>query len=192
MDENGWVKVTGRMKEQYKLDNGKYIVPTPIETAIGMSRFISQVVLCGANRPFNIALIVPDWVAIQHEFFSDRDNNNADDTATLSEEEMAKDSRVTELIDQEIANGCQAGHIKKFEIPQKWAFVAPFTAENNMLTPKMSIKRHKVMEAYEDVINHVYGDENNLSTHPNKKKKTKVVPSTADGVSSSSSDQEVA
>ena len=56
--EDGFVKVTGRIKEQYKLENGKYVAPTPIEEAIGMSRFITQVVLVGANRPHNIVLIV--------------------------------------------------------------------------------------------------------------------------------------
>jgi long-chain acyl-CoA synthetase len=49
--------------------------------------------------------------------------------------------------------------LKKFEIPQRWAFVAPFTAANNMLTPKMSIRRHKVIQFYGDIIAHMYGDE---------------------------------
>ena len=75
----------------------------------------------------------------------------------VDEEELASDERVKTLIDGEISRSCQK--LKKFEIPVKWAFVAPFTATNNMLTPKMSIRRHKVMEAYEDVISHIYGDE---------------------------------
>ena len=37
--------------------------------------------------------------------------------------------------------------------------MAPFTASNNMLTPKMSIRRHMVVKAYEDVIANMYGDE---------------------------------
>jgi long-chain acyl-CoA synthetase len=148
MDEDGWLKVTGRLKEQYKLENGKYIVPTPVEGAIGMSRFVSQVVLCGANRPFNIALIVPEWGAIRSQL------NIGEDVA---EEDMANDEGVRGLMDAALSDSCQK--LKKFEIPTKWAFVAPFTAANNMLTPKMSIRRHKVMEAYEDLICHLYGDD---------------------------------
>lgn len=140
--------MTGRLKEQYKLENGKYVVPTPIETAIGMSRFISQVVLCGANRPYNIALIVPEWTSIRKELAIDE---------SVSEEELATDERVKALIDGEMAQNCSK--LKKFEIPTKWAFVAPFTTANNMLTPKMSVRRHKVMEAYEDVIAYLYGDD---------------------------------
>jgi long-chain acyl-CoA synthetase len=151
------LRVTGRLKEQYKLENGKYIVPTPIETAIGMSRFVSQVVLCGANRPHNIVLLVPEWTAIRSELKIDE---------SVTEEDMANDATVIELFDEEIEKNCSS--LKKFEIPQKWAFVAPFTAGNNMLTPKMSIRRHKVMEAYEDVISQLYGDD-------------PVVPYSADG-----------
>jgi long-chain acyl-CoA synthetase len=161
LDEDGWLRVTGRLKEQYKLENGKYIVPTPIETALGSSRFISQVVLSGANRPFNIALLVPDWEAIRHELSIDE---------AIDEEELANDERVKTLVDGEIGRCSQK--LKKFEVPTKWAFVAPFTAANNMLTPKMSVRRHKVMEAYEDVISHLYGDEpveSNETIHANSR-----------------------
>lgn len=146
--ENGWLSVTGRLKEQYKLENGKYVVPTPIEIAIGMSRFIAQVVVCGANRPYNIALLVPEWGAIREEFKFGED---------VTEEEMANDERVKALIDGEIASNCEK--LKKFEIPNKWAFVSPFTGANNLLTPKMSIRRHKVMELYADLISGLYGSD---------------------------------
>jgi long-chain acyl-CoA synthetase len=148
MDSTGFVKVTGRLKEQYKLENGRYVVPTPIEEAIGLSRFINQVVLAGANCPYNVVLLVPEWTAIRTAVGAD---NN------VSEEELANDERVIELIDHAIATNC-AG-MKKFEIPQKWAFVAPFTAANDMLTPKMSIRRHKVLQTYADVVAQLYLDD---------------------------------
>lgn len=148
LDEGGWLRVTGRIKEQYKLENGKYVVPTPIETAIGMSRFISQVVLHGANRPFNVALLVLEWNSIRAEL-------NIGDGVT--EEELSRDERVHRLIDGEIESHC--AKLKKFEVPTKWESVAPFTTANNMLTPKMSIRRHKVVEEYKDTIGSMYGDE---------------------------------
>ena len=129
-------------------DSRKYVVPTPIEEAIGMSRFISQVVLCGANRPHNVVLLVPEWIAIRNEIKAD---------PSVSDDDLANDKRVKALIDQQIQVTC--ARLKKFEIPQSWAFVAPFTAANNMLTPKMSIRRHKVIQTYGDIISHMYGDE---------------------------------
>jgi len=145
IDEEGWVSVTGRIKEQYKLENGKYVVPSPIESAIGMSRFISQVVLCGANRPHNVALLVPEFPAIRAELGIEDD---------IEDDELANNAKVSELIDEEIIKSCDK--LKKFETPKDWAFVAPFTAANNMLTPKMSIRRHIVMKVYEELISHMY------------------------------------
>lgn len=169
---DGYVKITGRLKEQYKLENGyvigrlfsdsrihslkrshilslvrKYVVPTPIEEAIGMSRFVNQVVLSGANRPYNIALIVPAWPAIRTELKLDE---------SKSEDDLASDERVKTLIDKEIASTC--ARLKKFEIPQEWAIVAPFTVANNMLTQKLSVRRHKVISTYSKIIAGLYGD----------------------------------
>ena len=125
---DGFLSVTGRLKEQYKLENGKYVCPTPIEEAIGMSRFISQVVISGANRPYNVALIVPDWLAIRLELrLSESDT---------SEEELVNDDRVKGLISAEIKLNCY--NIKKFEVPMAFLIVSPFTAANNMVTPKVS------------------------------------------------------
>ena len=147
MDAEGWVTVTGRIKEQYKLENGKYVVPAPIESAIGMSRFVNQVVVCGANRPHNVALLVPEWPAIRNEL----------GIVDMTDEDLAKEIAVKELIDIEIIRSCN--RLKKFEIPKEWAFVAPFTAANNMLTPKMSIRRHKVMDAYDELISSMYDND---------------------------------
>lgn len=148
--EDGWLKVTGRLKEQYKLENGKYVVPTPIEEAIGMSRFIAQVVLFGANKPRNVALLVPEWTAIRAEL-------HMNDPNEVTDEDLANDKRVKSLIDAEIVANCW--RLKKFEVPTEWSFVAPFTAANNMLTPKMSIRRHKVIQTYKNVIADLYGEE---------------------------------
>jgi long-chain acyl-CoA synthetase len=148
--EEGFLKVTGRLKEQYKLENGKYVCPSPIEEAIGMSRFLSQVVLFGANKPTNVALLVPDWVAIRNEL-------HLNDHNEVTDEDLVNDKRVRSLIDAEIVANCW--RLKKFEVPTDWAFVAPFTAANNMLTPKMSIRRHMVIKTYANVIAGLYGEQ---------------------------------
>jgi long-chain acyl-CoA synthetase len=134
------------------------VVPTPVENAIGKSRFIHQVVLVGANRPHNVALIVPEWPVIRSELKYDD---------LVPEEKIVSDVRLRQLIDDEIRQSCSK--LKKFEIPKEWAFVAPFTAANNMLTPKMSIRRHKVIEAYSEVISHLYGDDATTADHKDYK-----------------------
>lgn len=163
IDEDGFIAVTGRLKEQYKLENGKYVTPTPIEESISMSRFISQVVVCGANRPHNVALIVPDWVAIRSAL------NIADDA---TEEDLVNNKEVRGLIDEEIL--LNTYKLKKYEVPKNWAFVAPFTAANNMLTPKMSIRRKIVMKHYEAIIGHMYGDDFVSGAYDGGQKEEKV------------------
>mmetsp|Transcript_20441 Transcript_20441/g.49157 ORF Transcript_20441/g.49157 Transcript_20441/m.49157 type:complete len:132 (-) Transcript_20441:118-513(-) len=113
-----------------------------------MSRFVAQVVVCGANRPHNVALIVPDWVAIRTALKIPDD---------VDEEKLVNDKKVRGLIDEEIR--VNTYKLKKYEVPQSWAFVAPFTAANNMLTPKMSIRRKNVIKSYEDIIGHMYGED---------------------------------
>jgi long-chain acyl-CoA synthetase len=129
-----------------------------------MSRFVSQVVLCGANRPHNVALIVPDWAAVRTELGLPED---------APEEDLVNDVSVKTLIDKEIHMSA-AGKLKKFEIPQKWAVVAPFTAANNMLTPKMSVRRHVVVKAYENVIQGLYDDDDTDTTSTTTKEEDKA------------------
>eukprot|EP00587_Corethron_hystrix_P003263 CAMPEP_0113301238 /NCGR_PEP_ID=MMETSP0010_2-20120614/2549_1 /TAXON_ID=216773 ORGANISM="Corethron hystrix, Strain 308" /NCGR_SAMPLE_ID=MMETSP0010_2 /ASSEMBLY_ACC=CAM_ASM_000155 /LENGTH=663 /DNA_ID=CAMNT_0000154825 /DNA_START=196 /DNA_END=2187 /DNA_ORIENTATION=+ /assembly_acc=CAM_ASM_000155 len=145
MTEDGFLSITGRLKEQYKLENGKYIVPTPIEEAIGMSRFVQQVILTGANRPYNVVLLVPDWAAVRSHLKIEE---------SVDESDLVNDDRVKALIDEEIISNCKK--MKKFEVPRKWAFIAPCTAANNMLTPKMSIRRHVVIKTYDDIVSQMY------------------------------------
>lgn len=147
IDSEGYVLVTGRLKEQFKLENGKYVVPTPVEEAIGMSRFIAQVVLCGANRPYNVVVITPDTPVIAAELKIGED------------EVVATNIKVKTLIMNEIANQAESMNLKKFEVPKKFCFSnEPFTVENQMQTPKLSIRRHMVIKNYESGINAMYED----------------------------------
>ena len=61
------IKVTGRSKEQYKLENGKYVAPSPIEDALSLCKFVQQAVLYGSGRPHNVAAVVPDYAAVAEE-----------------------------------------------------------------------------------------------------------------------------
>ena len=65
LDEDGFLYITGRIKEQYKLENGKYVVPTPLEEQLKLSPFIANVMVYGDNKPYNVALIVPDVEALK-------------------------------------------------------------------------------------------------------------------------------
>jgi long-subunit acyl-CoA synthetase (AMP-forming) len=61
MVEGKFLKITGRIKEQFKLENGKYVVPAPLEDLYSRSPFIAQMFITGNNNPHPIALIVPNY-----------------------------------------------------------------------------------------------------------------------------------
>ena len=65
LDDDGFLYITGRIKEQYKLENGKYVVPAPLEELLQLSGFVTQVFIFGFNKPFNTALVVPDPVELE-------------------------------------------------------------------------------------------------------------------------------
>ncbi len=65
LDEEGFLYITGRIKEQYKLENGKYVVPSPLEELLKLAPRVTNVMIYGANRPYNVALVVPDREALE-------------------------------------------------------------------------------------------------------------------------------
>lgn len=148
VDEDGFLYITGRIKEQYKLENGKYVVPAPLENELSLSPFINQVFVHGANRPFNVALIVADMSAL-HEWCES--NGIAGSDEALSKHERVQ-SLMREQVDKYSAGFKQFEKIKKFTL-----ITEEFSVENGLLTPKMSVKRQKVLERYDEKLQGLYG-----------------------------------
>jgi long-chain acyl-CoA synthetase len=61
MVEGKFLKITGRIKDQYKLVNGKFVVPTPLEDILSRGPLIAQCFLYGNNKEHNILLVVPNY-----------------------------------------------------------------------------------------------------------------------------------
>lgn len=147
IDEDGFVKITGRFKEQYKLENGKYVVPTPLEEHIRLSGYINQAFLYGDNRLFNVCLIVPDFEACAK--WCAEYGEPTDPVA------MATSKKLHAMIGQEIEK--YSGEFKGYEKPKKWALLSEdFTTDNDLLTPKMSVKRRNVASRYAELIESLY------------------------------------
>lgn len=150
-DDLSHIKVTGRSKEQYKLENGKYVAPAPIEQAMTMSKFVNQAVLYGSGKPHNVAAIVPDFEAVAEEL-------GLDDW--FDPQALCNDPRVQALMAEEIPKELSARGIKKYEQPKTWLLIAEaFSAENEMLTPKLSIRKPNVIKVYKPQLDALYGDE---------------------------------
>ena len=65
VDEDGFLYITGRIKEQYKLENGKYVMPSPLEEELKLSPYLANVMIRGDGRPFNVALVTLDVARVR-------------------------------------------------------------------------------------------------------------------------------
>jgi long-chain acyl-CoA synthetase len=150
VDGDGFLSITGRIKEQYKLENGKYVVPTPIEEQIKLSPYVANVLVYGDNKPYNVALIVANMPAITKWSQGEQIALPNDANAVLV------DPRVRALFKKELER--LASGFKGYESIRDFALIATdFTTDNGMLTPKMSLKRRRVIEVYGSLFDQLYG-----------------------------------
>ena len=148
VDAEGFVYITGRVKEQYKLENGKYVAPAPLEEKLRLSPYIANIMVDGTNRPYNVAVIVPDFESLK-KFATDAG------LAFSSNEELVKKPEVQTLIRAEIDKF--GSEFKGFERPEKFVLATEdFTTDNSMLTPSLKVKRRNVMAKYGDAIARLY------------------------------------
>lgn len=144
IDAEGFLKITGRIKEQYKLENGKYVVPSPLEEALKLSPYVANVMIYGANKAHNVALVVVDEQAIRT--WMDEHGISGD---------PLQSSEVKRLVLAEV--GEHSIEFKGYERIKNVALISEdFTTENGMLTPKMSLKRRNVLAKYGRLLETLY------------------------------------
>lgn len=148
LDEDGYLYITGRIKEQYKLANGKYVFPSTLEEDIKLIRYVENAMVYGDGRDYNICLVVPDFLVL--------DKYAQEHNLPTEREELVKREEIRELIFGEIVTTLK-GKYGGYEIPKKLLFLTEdFTVENGMLTQTMKPKRHVVLEKYKDKIEELY------------------------------------
>jgi len=148
-DDEGFLHVTGRFKDEYKLANGKYVHPEGIENEIKLLRYILHAMLYGDGKDYNVAMIVPSFEALQAD-------PNVKPLLKGTLEESLNDKAVTDYLTKDITN-----HLRKtyggYEVPQKFLFVAEdLTLENGMVTQTMKVKRANVMKKYGEKLQALY------------------------------------
>ncbi|MET0414184.1 MAG: long-chain fatty acid--CoA ligase, partial [Polyangiaceae bacterium] len=145
LDSDGFLYITGRSKELYKLENGKYVAPAPLEEELKVSPYIANVVIYGSDRPHNVALVVPN---------QERLLEWASETG-VELGNVSQNSKVRELLMSEIQ--AHSSSFKSYERPRSIAIITEdFTTENGLLTPKMSVKRKEVLLRYGSALDALY------------------------------------
>ena len=145
-DEDGFLYVSGRIKEQFKLENGKYVMPSTLEEALKLSPYIANVMIHGDGRPFNVALIVINEPAVRAW---------AAQAGVSLGEDAGRNDRVHELISAELER--LGSDFKRFENPREFALIREdFTIANGLLTPTLKLKRREVLSRYGALIEALY------------------------------------
>jgi long-chain acyl-CoA synthetase len=150
-DADGFLTITGRLKEIIVTAGGKNVAPAALEDPIRANPLVGQVVVVGDKKPFIAALVtldpemLPAWLS----------NNNL--PADMSLADAAKNdavrAEVQRAIDRANKTVSRAESIRKFTIlPSEW------TEGSGHLTPKMSIKRGPILSDFADVIEGMYAD----------------------------------
>jgi long-chain acyl-CoA synthetase len=148
VDAEGFLRITGRIKELFKTSGGKYIAPPAIESKFkAICPYASQFVVFGNERNFVVALITLDPDAIT---------------------DWAKENGVSgdyaEIVASDACQKMVAGYVEelnsrlnRWETIKKWKLLDhDLSVESGELTPSMKVKRNVVEDNYASVIDGFY------------------------------------
>jgi long-chain acyl-CoA synthetase len=149
IDNEGFVKITDRMKDIIITSGGKNITPSEIENQLKFSPYISDTVVIGDKRPYLTCLVMIDQENVE-KFAQDHD------IPFTNYASLCRAVEVQDLIQREIeavnANFARVETIKKFFLIER-----QLTPEDEELTPTMKLKRNFVNKRYAIEIEAMYG-----------------------------------
>lgn len=134
IDEDGFVRVSGRKKEIIVTAGGKNVSPGMLEDRIRANKLISQCLVVGEGRPFVAALIT-----INTELWD----------GSLADPELI--AAVQEVVDEANSHVSQAESIRKFVIMSE-----DWTEASGYLTPSFKLRRQVLIQDLHDTIEALY------------------------------------
>ena len=148
--EDGYLKITDRIKHMIVSRGGKNIYPGPIEEAFKTQAWIDQIIIIGEDRPFLSALVVPDFESLRM-----RARDQGIDEGQYSDEKLIEQEDVQGLFDDTFRrfNHEAAAHekIRNFRLLSD-----PFTVDDGTLTPTLKLRRNVITERYADRVDAMY------------------------------------
>ncbi|HEY5249733.1 MAG TPA: AMP-binding protein [Dermatophilaceae bacterium] len=148
LDDEGFLKITGRKKELLITAGGKNVVPGLLEDRLRAHPLVSQCIVVGDQKPFIGALVtldpdmLPSWTK----------NNKLPDLSL-------DDARTNTAVQAELQRAVDSANkaVSKPESIRKFTILADdFTEENGCLTPSQKLKRNTVMKEYAREVESLY------------------------------------
>ena len=148
LDEDGYLKITGRKKELLVTAGGKNVAPAGLEDRLRAHPLVSQCIVVGDQKPFIAALITLD-----EEMYPTWARNNGIDGVPFSQagsNEVVL-AELQKAVDDANKSVSKAESIRKFAVLE-----GDFTEENGYLTPSLKLKRNIVMRDFQDQVEGLY------------------------------------
>jgi len=148
LDGDGYLRITGRKKELIVTAGGKNVAPAVLEDRLRANPIISQCVVVGDNKPYIGALITLDQDALPQILAA----NNIE-SAPMSD--LIQNADVRALVQKAVNAANEA--VSNSEAIKKFVILPEdLTIDNGYLTPKMSIRRHLIVQDFASDIEGLY------------------------------------
>ena len=143
---DGQLKITGRLKEQFKTSKGKYVAPAPIENRLNANPLIelSMVSGSGYEKAYGLVVLAEEW----------RPKISQPDVRSEIERELA------ELLQHVNARSADYEQLKMLVVSNE-----PWTIENGCLTPTMKIKRSRIEFMVQHQLDQWYSNKQTVIWH---------------------------
>lgn len=151
LDEDGYLRITGRIKDVIVTAGGKNVQPEPIENAIRTCALVSEVVAVGEGRPFVAALISLDeelvdaWLAAREESGSMREGQYL---------HPAVKAELQRAIDEANRTLSRAESVRAFRVTDR-----PFLRGNGEVSSSQKPRRAKILGNFAEQIDQMYEEE---------------------------------
>ncbi len=147
-DHEGFLKITDRKKEIFKLSTGKYVAPQMVENTLKASRFIEEAMVVGEGMKYAAAVLIPDFTALA-DWCREKGLQFSDHASLIA------DTLVRKLFDNEVVrlNNLlgRSEQIKKFVlIAESW------TSESGALSPTLKLRRNHLLSHYSKIIKSLF------------------------------------
>ena len=146
LDEEGFLRVTGRKKELIVTAGGKNVAPAELEDRLRANPLISQCVVVGDGRPYIACLITLDEEGLE---FWRKQHGLATDADVTDNPELTAD--IQAAVDEANKAVSRAESIRRFRI-----LPSDFTEENGYLTPSLKVRRNLVIKDFAADIDALY------------------------------------
>ena len=148
IDDNGFLTITGRMKDIIITAGGKNVTPSELENRLKFSPYISDTILIGDGRKFISCLVMIDQENVE-KFAQDQKIPFSDFASLCAAPEIIE--LISDIIDDVNRDFARVEQIKKFRLID-----ILLTAEDDELTATMKLKRGFVEEKHKTLIDEMY------------------------------------